>query len=132
MKKIVLVFALLFSNFAFADAYRTTVSSCNDAQMRAVLDSAAAEHGTVITIVECEDAGEQESSVMAQRYERATWNNRYAHSYRPCESRMKPVSSVVRREYFVRETVQEYKPVIKYVPAGTYVRIRPVCDECDM
>lgn len=131
MKKIVLVLALMFPNFAFADAYVTTVSDCDDAQMRAVLDNAAAEQGTVITIVECEQVEENKASVMTSRYAN-TWNHHYAPAYRPCENQMKPVSAVVRRDYFVRETIQEYKPVVKYVPSNRYVRVRPACDECGL
>ncbi len=133
MKKFMFVLVALFSNFAFADYYRVTVPNCDAEQMRAALDSAAGESGAVITIVECEDATEETTTttVATQRYAN-TWDAPYAHGYRPCAYQPKPVSAVVRREYFVRETVQEYKPVIKYVPAGTYVRVRPACNECGM
>lgn len=47
-----------------------------------------------------------------------------------------PYERVVNREYFVRETVQTYKPVIHYEPAGTYTTMRaieqtPKCNECE-
>ena len=53
-----------------------------------------------------------------------------------CASRVcgEPFERVVNREYFVRETVQQYKPVVSYVPAGTYTTTRavaaPKCTKC--
>ena len=45
-----------------------------------------------------------------------------------------PFERVVNREYFVRETVQQYKPIVSYVPAGTYTTTRavngPKCSKC--
>lgn len=45
-----------------------------------------------------------------------------------------PYEAVVNREYFVRETVQQYKPVVSYVPAGSYTTMRavesPKCNKC--
>ena len=44
-----------------------------------------------------------------------------------------PYERVVNRQYFVRETVQTYKPVIYYEPAGTYTTMRAVekpCNKC--
>ena len=45
-----------------------------------------------------------------------------------------PFERVVNREYFVRETVQQYKPVVSYVPAGSYTTMRavsaPKCSKC--
>ena len=46
-----------------------------------------------------------------------------------------PFERVVNRELFVRETVQQYKPVVTYVPAGTYTTVRaveaPKCNTCN-
>lgn len=44
-----------------------------------------------------------------------------------------PYEKVVNREYFVRETVQTYRPVIHYEPAGTYTTMRAVekCNKCN-
>ena len=53
-----------------------------------------------------------------------------------CATRVcgEPFERVVNREYFVRETVQQYKPVVHYVPAGTYTTMRavetPKCTKC--
>ena len=53
-----------------------------------------------------------------------------------CSGRVcgEPFEKVVNREYFVRETVQQYKPVVSYVPAGTYTTTRavsaPKCNKC--
>ena len=45
-----------------------------------------------------------------------------------------PYEAVVNREFFVRETVQQYRPVIHYEPAGTYTTMRavptPKCNKC--
>ncbi|MBR2286291.1 MAG: hypothetical protein IJ866_02450 [Alphaproteobacteria bacterium] len=45
-----------------------------------------------------------------------------------------PFEKVVNREYFVRETVQQYRPVVSYVPAGSYTTVRavatPKCNKC--
>ena len=45
-----------------------------------------------------------------------------------------PYEQVVNREYFVRETVQKYKPVVVYVPSDTYTTMRavetPKCNKC--
>lgn len=53
-----------------------------------------------------------------------------------CNARVcgEPFEKVVNREYFVRETVQQYKPVVSYVPAGSYTTVRavatPKCNKC--
>lgn len=53
-----------------------------------------------------------------------------------CSGRVcgEPFEKVVDREYFVRETVQQYRPVVSYVPAGTYTTTRavsaPKCNKC--
>ena len=53
-----------------------------------------------------------------------------------CSARVcgEPFERVVNREYFVRETVQQYKPVVSYVPAGSYTTMRaiesPKCNKC--
>ena len=96
--------------------------------MRAALDRAVAEHGSVVTIVECEDSEEETTTTTSQTYTQ-TWDEVY-EAPRPCESQLRPMSAVVNREYFVRETVQQYRPVVRYVPSGTYVRVRPVCNHC--
>ena len=53
-----------------------------------------------------------------------------------CASRVcgEPFERVTNREYFVRETVQQYRPVVSYVPAGSYTTVRavetPKCNKC--
>ena len=123
MKKFVLLslFAALISNVAMADAYKTTVSNCDDAEMRAALDRAAAESRAVITIVECEDGDTVKTATQTRTQ---TWENSYADSCDTCGCCNPPMEAVVKRDYFVRETVQQYRPVVKYVPSGTYTRVR--------
>ena len=45
-----------------------------------------------------------------------------------------PFEKVVNRDYFVRETIQVYQPVVTYVPAETYTTMRavesPKCNKC--
>ena len=119
MKKFVLfsLIASLFGTAAVADVYRENVYSCDESEMRAVLDRATADKRAVITIVECDNGivrtVKQPAPKMVKAY------NTYGCGYE---------QEVVKREYFVRETVQTYKPVVQYVPAGTYTRVKSVCD----
>jgi hypothetical protein len=120
MKKFVLL-ALVMSAFsvaANADVYRESVNTCDEGEMRAILDRATRENRAVITIVECDNGIIRTST-------------KPAFAAKPvdtcgccgCEERQE----VVKREYFVRETVQTYKPVVTYVPSGTYTRVKPAC-----
>ena len=131
MKKFVLfsLIASLFSTVAIADMYRETVDGCDEAEMRAALDRATRENRAVITIVECENG-----------VVRTTTKPRNI-PVEPAFVAPAPVApacgcatcgcatqeEVVKREYFVRETVQQYRPVVQYVPAGTYTRVKPTC-----
>jgi hypothetical protein len=131
MKKFVLfsLIASLFSTVAIADMYRETVDGCDEAEMRAALDRATRENRAVITIVECENG-----------VVRTTTKPRNI-PVEPAFVAPVPVApacgcatcgcatqeEVVKREYFVRETVQQYRPIVQYVPAGTYTRVKPTC-----
>lgn len=125
MKKFVLLVAILISNVALADGFVTTVDSCDSAQMRAALDRATVENRAIITVVECEDNNSVETTTQTQT---ETWNNNYVYvpAYDTCGYCNEPIESVVRRDYFVRETVQQYRPVVRYVPSGAYTRVRRV------
>ena len=118
MKKFVLLslIASMFSTIANADVYRETVNTCDEHEMRAALDRATMDKRAVITIVECENG------VVRVK---PTYNVKPADT---CGCGCGEKQEVVKREYFVRETVQTYKPVVKYVPAGTYTRVRPTCN----
>lgn len=126
MKKFVLfsLIAALFSNVAMADMYRESIDTCDEAEMRAALDRATRDNRAVITIVECVD-GVVRTTTKPQPARRA--------AVRPatCDNcgciDCSTQEEVVKREYFVRETVQQYKPVVQYVPAGTYTRVKPTC-----
>lgn len=132
MKKIVLLSlcCALVSNIASADYYRTTVNNCDDANMRVALDQAASENRAVVTVVECTNVQTETETVAANTWENSyapsySWNYEYAYGYQP-------VDVVVNREYFVRETVQQYKPVVVYMPAGRYTRVKRTCKHnCD-
>ena len=58
MKKFVLLslVAAMCSTVANADVYRETINTCDEAEMRAALDRATAEHRAVITIIECDNS----------------------------------------------------------------------------
>lgn len=120
MKKIGLVFLFVMTVFggAFAsDYYKETINTCDEAQMRAALDRATYEKRAVITVIEC-DNGVVKSRVIEN-------NTKPSCGCNTCGA---PKEEVVKREYFVRETVQKYKPVVKYVPDGTYTRVKPTCN----
>ena len=132
MKKFVLfsLIASLFSTVAVADMYRESVNNCDEAEMRAALDRATRDNRAVITIVECDNGivrtTTQPRPVVAQPapvMARPVYNA-------PCGCvNCGTQEEVVKREYFVRETVQQYKPVVQYVPAGTYTRVKPTCTQ---
>ena len=132
MKKFVLLslFAALVSNGAVASYYKTTVSDCDDAQMRAALDRAAAEKRAVVTVVECEDSKAVKTATQTRT---ETWDNSYSvgDSCYTCGCCAEPMEAVVKRDYFVRETVQQYRPVVRYVPAGSYTRVKRVRNRDD-
>lgn len=121
MRKFILLSlcAALFSNVALADYYKIKVNSCDEATMRRALDKAAAENRAVVTVVECDEdkteiVSETKQTITYQPYVAKTCNHA-------------PMESVVKREYFVRETVQQYEPVTVYVPSNTYTRVRKTC-----
>ena len=117
MKKVNLmsVFAALASASAFAsDYYKETINTCDEHEMRAALDKAAYENRSVITIIECDNG-----IVRTQTQPKPSCG---------CNTCGEPKEEVVKREYFVRETVQKYKPVVKYVPDGIYTRVKPTCN----
>ena len=122
MKKIILfsLVASLFSTVTMADMYYESINDCDAGEMRAALDRATADKRAVITIVEC-DNGIVRTTIKPQKV-----------AAKPvCETcgciDCRPQEEVIKREYFVRETVQQYKPVVQYVPAGTYTRVKPAC-----
>ena len=111
MKKI---FALSIVGFFVAVSANAKVvelhtNNCDMSAMRAELDRAVAAHHAVITKIICDEPVAQELV-----------------SDEPCAE---PYEEVVSREYFVRETVQTYRPVVSYEPAETYTTMRAVCDE---
>ena len=121
MKKFVLLslVAALFASVANADVYRESVNDCDEMEMRAALDRASATNRAVITIVECDNGVVRTIEKPAPRAAKPACTAACCG----CEQK----EEVVKREYFVRETVQQYKPVVQYVPAGTYTRVKPTC-----
>lgn len=103
---------ILASVSANADYVEFYTHDCDMNAMRAELNRAVAARRAVITKVICE-----ETVAEPVMYE---------------DTCGETVESVINREYFVRETVQQYKPVIHYEPADQYVTFRAVCDgaEC--
>ncbi len=127
MKKTIFAVILgLCGTCASADYYETYHDNCDPESMHAALEQAVATGRAVITVVKCdESAMAQRPASMAVRPVRMMPAPRAVNSDCGFEQ-------VVNREYFVRETVQQYRPVVSYVPSGTYVRTRPACDECGM
>jgi len=122
MKKIGLMFLFMMiaSASAFAsDYYKETINTCDEAEMRAALDRATYENRSVITVIECDEG------IVRTR----TVKNDFKPRVATCDVCDEPKEEVVKREYFVRETVQQYKPVVTYVPAGTYTRVKPTCNK---
>lgn len=122
MKKFILLslVASLFSTVAMADMYRESVNSCDEGEMRAALDRATRNNRAVITIVECDNGIVRTTTKSAPAPRAYAYND-------GCDLGCGTQEEVVKREYFVRETVQQYKPVVHYVPAGTYTRVKPTC-----
>ena len=116
MKKIfaLSIIGILASVSANAEYVELHTTNCDMNAMRAELNRAVAEHRAVITKVVCEEATAEPVVVEPIATEE------------PCGE---PFERVVNREYFVRETVQQYKPVVHYEPAGTYTTMRAVCDD---
>ena len=123
MKKFVLLslIAAMFSSVACADVYRETINTCDEHEMRAALDRATQDKRAVITIVECDNGVVR--AVSKPAYNVKPVKTCGCHD---CAEKQQ----VVKREYFVRETVQTYKPVVTYVPSKTYTRVKPVCEFC--
>ena len=124
MKKNILsaLFGMLFPVFVFADAYTVKVNNCDEESVRRALDKAASESRAIITVVECD---EETTNVVSKTNETVFYQPSvpYVANTYDCA----PKEEVVKREYFVRETVQQYKPVVVYVPSNTYTRVRKTC-----
>lgn len=112
MKKI-LTFSLvgiMAAVAANAEVVELHTDNCDVNAMRAELNRAVARHHAVITNIVCDKTIEIAEPVTVKQ---------------DCG---KPFARVVNREYFVRETVQKYEPVVHYEPEGSYTIIRAVCD----
>ena len=123
MKKILAlsILGVLAATAANADYFEFRTDNCDMNAMRAELNRAVADKRAVITKVVCEDSTvEVEPVVMAE-----------PEIVEPVVGTAcgEPFERVVNREYFVRETVQQYKPVVHYEPAGTYTTTHAVCGE---
>ena len=99
---------------ANAEYVELHTNNCDLNSMRAELNRAVANHHAVITKITCEE----QPVVIAEPV--------IAEEPKTCGE---PFERVVKREYLVRETVQQYKPVVHYEPAETYTTVRAVCDD---
>ena len=108
--------ASMFSTIAVADVYHESINTCDEHEMRAALDRAAAEKRAVITIVECDNG-----------VVRTVAKPVAPKVVKPCGCGCDKSEEVVKREYFVRETVQQYEPVVQYIPTKTYTRVKQAC-----
>jgi len=123
MKKFVLLtlLAALFAGVANADVYRETIDTCDEAEMMAALNRASAANRAVITIVECDNGVVRTTEKPVAR---PVVKPVYNATCCGCNKK----EEVVKREYFVRETVQQYEPVVQYIPTKTYTRVKPTCN----
>ena len=118
MKKIfaLSIIGIMASVSANAEHVVLHTNNCNLDSMRAELNRAVAAHHAVITEILCDAPIVYDEPVVV---EPITVN----------ETCGEPFEEVVNREYFVRETIQQYKPVVTYEPAGTYTTMRSVCGD---
>lgn len=134
MKQLVIVSFVLAAFPAFASYtlpaggyYETRTNHCGPAQMRAALDNATAARRAIITVVKCDSA--RPAPRAAFEYDVAP---RPMPVVAPCDTCGDVVEQVVDRRYYVEETVQQYRPVVHYEPAGEYTRRRSACPSCEM
>lgn len=116
MKKIFVlsIAGILAVASANAEYVELRTNNCDANAMRAELNRAVANNHAVITKIVCDETVVKPVVVSAPVAE---------------ENCGEPYARVVNREYFVRETVQQYKPVVTYEPAGTYTTMRAVCGD---
>lgn len=103
--------------------YETESTDCDMNAMRTELDRATAARRAVITVVRC---------MPRATVQDVSYDAEYAEFDDVCMDCAAPIERVVDRRVYVEETVQQYRPVLHYVPAGTYSRTRRVCSECDI
>ena len=102
------VIGFFAATMANAEVVELHTDHCDINVMRAELNRAVSAHHAVITKVVCDK--EIEKPVVTEE--------------KSCGKEYEEVSA---REYFVRETVQTYRPVIHYEPAETYTTMRAIC-----
>lgn len=107
------IVGILAATMANAEVVELHTNNCDLNSMRAELNRAVARHHAVITKIICDETVTETVAEPVEIEE---------------PSCGEPFEEVVNREYFVRETVQTYQPVISYEPAETYTTIRSVCE----
>lgn len=133
MKKAVLVsvLAATFAGNAIAsDYYEVRTNDCRVASMQNKLDQATLDGRAVVTVVKCDEQVSNNtvanSAVVIDTYNHNNSRRVSCGNNTVCGAQME---RVVSREYFVREKVQKYRPIVKYVPDGAYTRVRAVCTD---
>jgi hypothetical protein len=117
MKKIfaLSIVGIMASVAANAEYIELHTSNCDLNSMRAELNRAVADHRAVITKIVCDMPVVTEEPM----------NSEFIADEESCGESFE---RIVNREYFVRETVQQYEPVVQYVPTTTYTRVKPACN----
>lgn len=138
MKQLILVCVALATAPVFASDmlpaggyYETNTTNCDRVSMQNALDNATAARRAIITVVKC-DTPRTNARPRPIPAPRPAPIVPVAPVMAPCDTCGDIVEQVVDRRYFVEETVQQYRPVVHYEPAGEYVRRRPSCSSCDM
>ena len=143
MKKLIIISIALTSIPAFASYtlpaggyYETRTSNCDRAHMQQALDDATAARRAIITVVRCDQTRPApRATVDYDVAPRAAVDFVPAPApmyVAPCHTCGDIVERVVDRRYYVEETIQQYRPVTHYVPAGEIIHRRPACPSCEM
>lgn len=103
--------------------YETQSHNCDMAAMEAELDRATSDRRAVITVVKCTPRAEVQSVYGNEANSLVAIDD--------CTECMPTIERIVDRRVYVEETVQQYRPVVRYEPAGRYTRMHRVCSECD-
>lgn len=121
MNKMLLSLFTLYCGSVYASGYYSVqTNNCNIDAMRVALDRATVDGRAVITSVQC-DSGATNSNIIK--------SDASQNFYSDFDYIAPEIELVTDRKYYVVETVQKYRPVVQYIPSGTYTQTSIVCDD---